>query len=203
MAGVASCNPSFPLCPSWLLVTYSLLVLVHPCSSSCWLPIALSTPICPLTSSLRCLGHTPGHGNNTSHLPQGALLWANPNCWTEQNHTELSTFYLLNPDLVKWGETIREQFCHRYCHWYFFSECHHAERGGSRAVPIHDIQSKLVVLLLGWLNDLGTQFSLQMQQVPKDALMSPAAEQNPLNQQTSLFIIHIIVHFFHQLFANA
>lgn len=42
-----------------------------------------------------------------------------------------------------------------------------------------------------------------MQQVPTDALMSPAAEQNPLNQQTSLFIINIIAHFIHQLFTGA
>jgi len=42
-----------------------------------------------------------------------------------------------------------------------------------------------------------------MQQVPADALMSPAAEQNPLNQQTSLFIINITAHFIHQLFTSA
>lgn len=42
-----------------------------------------------------------------------------------------------------------------------------------------------------------------MQQVPTDALMSPAAEQNPLNQQTSLFIINSTAHFIHQLFTSA
>jgi len=115
MAGAAACNPSSPLCPAWLLVTYCLLVLVHPRSSSRCLPTSLSTPICPgspLTSSLHCLGHAPGHGNNTSHLPRGALLWTQPNCWAEQNHTELSTFYLANPNLVKWGETLWELGCH-------------------------------------------------------------------------------------------
>lgn len=42
-----------------------------------------------------------------------------------------------------------------------------------------------------------------MQQVPVDAVMSPAAEQNPLNPQTSSLIINCIAHFIHQLVPSA
>lgn len=73
------------------------------------------------------------------------------------------------------------------------------------AVSLHPrmMRAGICAVLWRWWNDLGMQCCLRMQQVLTDAVMSPAAEQNPLNPQTSSLIINCIAHFIHQLVPKA